>query len=101
MIRFTMLLLCLAALAVAGCGSPEVKPLDEETMKSVRHFQKIGVAYNRASQARGKPPTSADDLLPYLEKESGGPNLLVSPNDGKPVVIVPGVSMDAPAEEGV
>jgi hypothetical protein len=99
MTRFA-LLLCLAALAVVGCGKPEVKPLDEETMAAVRHFQKIGAAYNRAYQAKRKPPSSANDLKPYLKDAGGGADLLVSPNDGKPVVIVPGVAMDAtPADD--
>jgi hypothetical protein len=91
-------LLCLAAVAVAGCGQPEPKPLDEDTMSAVRHLQKIGAAYNRAYQAKRKPPTSADDLKPYLK--DGGADALKSPNDGLPVVIVPGVSMDGTAGEG-
>jgi hypothetical protein len=99
MTRFAPLLF-LAALAGAGCGSPEVKPLDPETVESAKHFQKIATAYNRAAQARGKPPSSADDLRRYLKKETGGKGPLVSPNDGKPVVIVPGVAMDAPPAEG-
>src|SRR5262245_20843093 len=96
-------LLCLAALAVAGCGQPEPKPLDEETMSAVRHLQKIGAAYNRAYQAKRKPPSSADDLLPFL-KQDGGAEALKSPNDGLPVVIVPGVSMEgtpAPGERSI
>jgi hypothetical protein len=86
---------CLAALALSGCSSPEVQPLSEDEMAAVRHFQKIGAAYNQAYQAKGKPPTTADDLRKYLKKEPGGVDPLVSPNDGKLVVIVPGVAMDA------
>jgi hypothetical protein len=67
-------------------------------MSAVRHLQKIGAAYNRAYQAKRKPPTSADDLKPYLK--DGGADALKSPNDGLPVVIVPGVSMDGTAGEG-
>jgi hypothetical protein len=99
MTRFAPLL-GLAALTAVGCGSPEVKPLDEETMAAVRHFQRIGTAYNRAYQANRKPPSSANDLKPFLKEAGGGGDALLSPNDGKPVVIVPGVAMDAPPEEG-
>jgi hypothetical protein len=100
MTRFVPPFLCLAILAVAGCGKSEVQPLSEETMKAVRHYQKIGAAYNRAYQANRKPPSSANDLKPFLKQDAGGADLLVSPNDGKPVVIVPGVAMDAtPAED--
>ena len=50
-----------------------------------------GVAYNQAA-GRQRPVKSAEDLKPFL-KEHGDPNaLLVSPLDGKPIVIVPGVS---------
>jgi hypothetical protein len=93
MIRLAILP-CLAALAVAGCGSPEVKPLSEDEMVAVRHLQAIGAAYNRAYQAKRKPPASANDLKPYLKQEPGAPDPLVSPRDGQPVVIVPGIAMD-------
>jgi hypothetical protein len=99
MTRFAPLL-GLAVLAMVGCGSPEVKPLDGETVEAAKHFQAIATAYNRAYQAKRKPPASANDLKPYLKKESGGKDPLVSPNDGLPVVIVPGVALDAtPAED--
>ena len=99
MTRFAMLP-CLAALVAAGCGSPEVQPLSEDEMAAVRHFQKIGAAYNQAYQANRRPPTSANDLRRYLKQELGGPDPLVSPRDGKPVVIVPGVAMDVRPEGG-
>jgi hypothetical protein len=85
---------CLVALAAAGCGQPEVKPLSEDEMVAVRHFQKIGAAYNRAYAAKRKPPTSANDLKPFLKQEPGEPDPLVSPRDGQPVVIVPGIAPD-------
>ena len=91
----------LAFLMLVGCGTREVKPLDEETMKSVRHMQKIGVAYNQAYQASREPPNSADELKKFLKHEPGGADPLVSLNDGKPVVIVPGVPKDAAPEPGV
>lgn len=101
MIRF-VLLLCLATLIAVGCAKPEVKPLDEDAMAAVRHFQKIGAAYNKAYQTNRKPPTSPNDLKPFLKDVgAGGADALVSPKDGKPVVIVPGVAMDATPEEGV
>lgn len=94
------LLLGLAALAAAGCGSPEVKPLDDETMAAVKHIQKVGVAYNRAAQAKRKPPASVNDLKPYLKREPGAPDPLVSLADGKSIVVVPGVSGDTAPEPG-
>ena len=98
--RFAMLA-CLAALLLAGCKAPEVKPIDEETMKAARHLQKIGVAYNRAYQANGEAPKSADDLKKFLKEEGDAADPLISLNDGKPVVIVPGVPKEAPQEPGL
>lgn len=92
---------CLAALMLIGCTPRVVKPLDEDTMKSIRHMQKIGVAYNQAYQAKREPPASAEDLKKYLKQEAGGPDPLVSLNDGKPVIIVPGVPKDAAPEPGL
>ena len=91
----------MAALVLIGCTPREVKPLDEETMKSITHIQKIGVAYNRAYQANREAPKSADDVKKFLKQEPGGPDPLVSLNDGKPVIIVPGVPNNAPPEAGV
>jgi hypothetical protein len=96
-------LLCSALLAV-GCGTKVPEPLDAETVEAARHFQTIATAYNRAFQSRGKPPASASDLKPYLKQ--GGKDgkdadaMLLSPNDGKPVVIVPGVAPNVhPADD--
>ena len=47
------------------------------------------------------PPLAEDrDLKQYLKADGAGGDALVSPNDGKPVVIVPGVAMDATPAEG-
>jgi hypothetical protein len=99
--RRLAMLPCLAALMLAGCKAPEVKPLDEDTMKAMRHIQRIGVAYNQAYQANGEAPKSADDLKKFLKKDADGADPLVSLNDGKPVVIVPGVPKEAPPEPGL
>ena len=89
-----MLVPCLAALVAAGCGSPEVQPLNEDEMAAVRHLQAIGAAYNRAYQAKRKPPASANDLKPYLKQEPGAADPFVSPRDGQPIVVVPGIAID-------
>src|SRR5262245_45579402 len=84
---------CAAVVAVlftTGCG-PEQIQYDEQTIKAADQFRKVAVAYNQAAQ-RKKGPVSADDLKPFL-KDQGDPNsMLISPLDGKPIVIVPGVT---------
>src|SRR5262245_21867011 len=92
----------LAGLAIApfagGCSSEPVK-YDETTLKAADHFRKVAVAYNQAA-GRKRRVDSADDLKPFL-KEHGDPEvLLVSPLDGKPIVVVPGVTPGtAPGED--
>jgi hypothetical protein len=48
----------------------------------------IAMAYGDAESALGAPPKNAEELKPYL-KTFGTPNeLLVSPNDGQPFVVI-------------
>jgi hypothetical protein len=74
-----------------GCGSEPVK-YDETTLKAADQFRKVAVAYNQAAQKKRSGPVSAETLKPFL-KEHGDPDaMLVSPLDGKPIVIVPGIT---------
>src|SRR5262249_36269957 len=51
----------------------------------------VAIAYTQADSRLGHPPKSAAELKPYL-KEFGNPDeLLISPNDGQPFVIIWGV----------
>jgi hypothetical protein len=73
-----------------GCASEPVK-YDETTLKAADQFRKVAVAYNQAA-GRKRRVASAEDLKPFL-KEHGDPDtLLVSPLDGKPIVVVPGIT---------
>lgn len=83
----------LAGLAVllaslTGCGSgPDVIPLTDSEKK----LTFVALAYTDAHTRLGRPPKNADDLKPFL-KEFGDPkDLLVSPTDGQPYVVVWGV----------
>ena len=77
-------------LATVGCEPAPIQ-YDEQTIKAADQFRKVAVAYNQAAQ-RKRGPVSADDLKPFL-KDQGNPDaMLVSPLDGKPIVIVPGVT---------
>jgi hypothetical protein len=79
-------------LFAGGCGSGPVQ-YDETTINAADRFRRIAVAYNQAAQKKRRPVT-ADDLKPFL-KDQGDPDaLLVSPLDGQPIVIVPGITSD-------
>lgn len=70
---------------LAGCGSSvHVVPLT----KAEKALSSILMAYKEAHTKLGRAPKNADDLKPFL-KEFGNPDeLLVSPNDGQPFVVV-------------
>src|SRR5439155_1537146 len=72
---------------LAGCGSsqdPYVVPLSP----AEKHLTKIAMAYTDAHSRLGHGPKDAAELRPFL-KEFGDPDeLLVSPADGKPFVVI-------------
>jgi hypothetical protein len=75
--------------ASAGCWSsePHVVPLSN----SEKNLSRIATAYIDAHEKLGRPPKSVDDLKPSL-KEAGTPeDVLISPNDGEPYVVIWGV----------
>jgi len=81
--------LLVLALAVAGCGTgPNLIPLT----KSEKSLTFIALAYGEAHARLGHGPKNAEELKPFL-KEFGNPDeLLVSPNDGEPYVVVWGAN---------
>jgi hypothetical protein len=89
--RSGRLRLCLLVLILvpAGCGTgPNVIPLT----KSEKSLTFIALAYGEAHARLGHGPKSAEELKPFL-KEFGNPDeLLVSPNDGEPYVVVWGAN---------
>jgi hypothetical protein len=81
--------LVLAGLGLSGC-SP--KPVIVGSSKEFQNLIFIAQAYIDAADGKlGRPPNNVDELKPFLEG-MGDPNeILVSPNDGLPYVIVWGV----------
>ncbi len=77
----------MALLAVTGCKSstePSVVPLT----KAEKGLTCVAMAYLDAHSRLGRGPKDAAELRPFL-KEFGNPEeLLVSPNDGEPYVVV-------------
>jgi hypothetical protein len=73
---------------LAGCGSgPDVIPLTS----SEKNLTYIAMAYSNAHERLRHGPKDAEELKPFL-KEYGDPEqLLTSPNDGQPYVVVWGV----------
>jgi hypothetical protein len=78
-----------AIVGLAGCGSgPNVIPLS----KAEKSLTNIALAYGEAHARLGRGPKDAEELKPFL-KEFGNPDeLLISPNDGEPFVVVWGAN---------
>ena len=73
-------------LVLAGCSSsPAVKP-DE-----ARNLHKIQTAYDAVARQLGRPPANLGELRPQLEPLGDPEQILRSPRDGLPYVILWGV----------
>jgi hypothetical protein len=86
-------------LALSGCSSSAPPTYDEATINAADQFRHIAVAYNQASQRNNRRSLTAEDLKPFLKSHGDPDKLLVSPRDGKPIVIVPGVSATTPQDD--
>jgi hypothetical protein len=76
----------------AGCAKPTVTANQENTS----HVGSIQYAYLEATQALKRPPQNVEEIKPHLAK-LGDPNeLLTSPRDGKPYVIIWGLDLVNP-----
>jgi hypothetical protein len=78
----------LAALSLAGCFSRKV--VNRPTTPTEDRLYKIGKAYQRASSRLNRAPVDFEELQPDLEP-GDSEDLLRSPNDGEPFVILWGV----------
>jgi hypothetical protein len=94
-------LIGLVSLVLIGC-SDKRRPQEDPT---ARHLRKVGQAYELATDIRnGRPPRNADELGRYFKElgETGEPSeLLKSPRDGQPYVIVFGEAMDSASRDVV
>lgn len=75
--------------AIAGCSSTVTPPPSPAAAENLR---KIALAYNNAVGKNKKPPQNLEQLKPFL-KDMGNPEeILRSPGDGQPYVIIWGVT---------
>src|SRR4051812_44611249 len=81
-----------AAALAAGCG-PSVVSKGGTVDTSDVNLAAIGRIYTRAQQQLGRPPRAAADLKPYAKGEVDLDQILTSPNDHQPYVIVWGANM--------
>ena len=82
-------------LFAAGC-SRTIPP--KVTADDGKRLGAIAFAYQRAGEQLGRPPQSVADLQPHLKMAGDPAELLRSPRDGQPYVIVWGVDLEAPFE---
>jgi hypothetical protein len=96
--RFIPFVSLLAVIAGCGSGDPTPLPPNDTAAAAAAIFAKVPPAYMQAYQAMKKPPTP-DDLKPFLKQHGDTIASLVSPRDGKPIVLVPFVP-DSKLEPG-
>lgn len=87
---------------IVGCGTDAPTPLPPNDKAAAEVFAKVPPAYMQAYQAKKKPPT-LDDLKPFLKQHGDTVATLVSPRDGKPIVLVPFVPENkvGPGEQAI
>lgn len=91
-LRLLCVMMGLLFALTAGCGSrePHVVPLS----KAENALSKVVMAYQRGENKLGRPPRDAEEIKSFL-KDYGNPDeLLVSPNDGQPYVVIWGARPD-------
>lgn len=92
MIRALFLAGCVAigAAIVVGCGQKTPTMHDAITVESADQIRKVAGAYKSASGKRRA--VTVDDIKQAMKQEGNVDKALISPRDGKPFVIVPGVT---------
>ncbi len=84
--RVRLIAFTLAAYS-AGCGgNPRVSAVPEEKA----NLSSVGRAYHAATEKLGRPPASEEQLMPFLRELGDPAQLLRSPRDCEPYVIVYG-----------
>jgi hypothetical protein len=86
---------CCAAAALflawlVGCGrnSTGVQVHVVPLTQAEERLKWIAMAYGDANSKNDKPPTGPEDLKPFLKDHGNPDEILVSPNDNQPFVIV-------------
>jgi hypothetical protein len=75
----------LAGTGLIGCAP---KPVIVDLPKAHQNLTRIATAYIDAESRLGRPPKNVEELKPFL-KDFGNPDeMLSSPNDGLPYVII-------------
>jgi hypothetical protein len=92
------LLAALVSLGLGGCGPPAPNPLH---VSAYHNLSTINGAYLKAIKKLGHPPKKREDLVPFLEEFGDPDEILKSPSDGQPYVIVWGLDVMRLQERGV
>lgn len=81
-------LLLIALAALDGCSGTTQSPTSDPGP-----LNELSAAYRQATAQLNRPPKSADELQPHLAQGKDVNNLLTSPNDGQPYVILWGTDI--------
>ena len=91
-------LLLLAGLALCGCSAAPPPAVNTEEAANLRAIQE---AYNAVTRKLGRPPNNLNELKPALQERGHADEVLRSPRDGQPYVILWGVKPGAGPTPGL
>jgi hypothetical protein len=82
----------IVALGLVGCSRPVIT--ERPVNKAEADLGIIASAYAQASDRLGRPPRNVAEIMPFL-KQAGNPDeILRSPNDNQPYIIIWDVNLD-------
>jgi hypothetical protein len=84
----------------AGCGAAAVVKTGDVN-PSDANLATIGRLYVQAELKLGRPPRVSDELKPFLPADGNLDQLLISPNDNQPYVIVWGAKMASTPDQSM
>lgn len=83
-----ILLFPLLLIGLVGCSSGSPQPHVVKLTRSEENLKFIAMAFTDAAETNGKPPKNAEDLTPFLKVFGNPEDLLKSPDDQLPYVII-------------
>jgi hypothetical protein len=95
-----MIAACIWASLAVGCG-PSVIVKEGTVDPSDTNLNTLGRIYVQAEHQLGHPPRKADELKPFAKDAGDLSQLLISPNDNEPYVVVWGTSVASSSDPSV
>ncbi len=87
-----------AAVSFLATGCSSKPALQAVGMSETENLSKIERAFDSAREKLGRPPANLEQLKPFLKEFGDADQILRSPRDGEPYVIIYGIDIRRPFE---